>query len=135
MLLNFIITFLITLATVCKPFSVKILILNSQFTHFLDFYITIYIVSSLFITLCLFIVSINVGRPTCDTIFSSAFAGAWAGSFVADIEGIFHLKWIIHVLVTVRSVNITFFTYSNLLPFFVCNFGNNVCTNMFDLSN
>ena len=40
--------------------------------------------------------------------------------------------------VTARSVNITFFTYSgraypNLLGFLVCNFGNNGCTNMFDL--
>ena len=34
-----------------------------------------------------------------------------------------------------RSVSITLFTYSNLSPFFVCNFGNIGCTNKFDLSN
>ena len=44
---------------------------------------------------------------------------------MGDIEGIVHLKLIIHALVlnsvTAHSVNITFFTYSNVLPFFVFN--------------
>ena len=31
--------------------------------------------------------------------FSSAYAEVWPGSFLGDIEGIFHLKLIIHVLV------------------------------------
>ena len=34
-----------------------------------------------------------------DNNFSSAYAEVGAGSFVGDIEGIFHLKLIIHVLV------------------------------------
>ena len=57
---------------------------------------------------------------------------------MGDIERIFHLKLNIHVLVLRRSVNITCFTYnsgkaySNLCTFFVCNFGNNVDSGLFE---